>query len=448
MPLFQQKTKPVLPALTLTLTSKGQQSAHRLAFYATALLFCEVFALGAWLWGHAVLKNPTIPGLAWDLGVFWSASSVALLHGAPAAYDWELLRAAEAAGLSTSTFGPFPYPPTFLLLIYPLGKLPFGAAALVLSAGGVALYLTVLRSMLRLQAGWFLPTLAFPGVWVTLLAGQNSLFTLAAAAGALLLLRRHPIASGACIAVLCIKPQLGVLFPLFLLCQRQWTALASAAVFSILSLALSWLALGTETFLAFTHSLAMFRHVVVENGDSVLYGAPTVFGVLRTAGCSLAVSYLAHALASLLVVSTCVWLWRSRCRFALRAATLPIATMLVQPYLLYYDLAWLALPIAWLTLDCLRHGSSRSERAILVASWLVPAQAFFVVFSHTMGQWAPLVLIALLVMTAQRARQARRSETAATPDWVAATPGPIRNGGVRPSADQPPAPARSSNTGA
>lgn len=439
MPRFQQKTKPASSASTRT--PQERQSAHRLAFYAGALLFCEVFALGAWLWGYAVLKNPTIPGLAWDLGVFWSASGVALQHGAPAAYDWDLLRAAEAAGLSTSTFGPFPYPPMFLLLIYPLGKLSFGAAALVLSVGGVALYLAVLRSMLRRQAGWFLPVLAFPGVWVTLLAGQNSLFTLAAAAGGLLLLRRHPIASGACIAVLCIKPQLGVLFPLFLLCERQWTALASAALFSVLMLVLTWLALGTETFLAFAHSLAMFRHVVVENGGSVMYGAPTVFGVLRTAGCSLATSYLAHALASLLVVGTSVWLWRSRCRFALRAATLPLATMLVQPYLIYYDLAWLALPIAWLTLDCVRHGSSRVERALLVAAWLIPAQAFFVVFSHTMGQWAPLVLVALLAMSAQRARHAQRSETAATPVS-------IRNGGVRRSADRPAVPARSSNTGA
>jgi hypothetical protein len=428
MPDCPPKTKPALPAPEST--PPGRQRLQRLTLYAGALLFCEYFVFAAWLWGHYILKNPTIPALAWDLGVFWSASGVALQHGAPAAYDWDLLRAAEAVGLSTSTFGPFPYPPTFLLLIYPLGKLSFGAAMVALAAGGIALYLVVLRALLRrLQVSWLLPALAFPGVWVTLIAGQNSLFTLAAAGGALLLLRRHPVASGACIAVLCIKPQLGVLFPLFLLCERQWKALAAAAVFSIAYLALTWLALGTQTLLAFAHSFAMFRQVVVKNGDSVLYGAPTVYGLLRTAGCSVAVSYAAQALASVAVVATSVWLWRSGCRFALRAAALPLATLMVQPYLMYYDLAWLALPIALLTLDGVRHGSNRFERVVLMASWLVPAQGFLAVFSHTMGQWGLIALAALLVLTAQRARRALRGATAHASASIGAVAHPIKDAG-------------------
>ncbi|MEN3967599.1 glycosyltransferase family 87 protein, partial [Mammaliicoccus sciuri] len=83
-----------------------------------------------------------------------------------------------------------------------------------------------------LRLPWLIPALAFPGVWVTLVTGQNSLFTAAAAGAALVLLRRSPVAAGACIAMLCIKPQLGILFPLYLLCERQWRTLASAAFFS------------------------------------------------------------------------------------------------------------------------------------------------------------------------------------------------------------------------
>lgn len=397
-----QKSAQVVPAPNTR--GGGWLEGRRLLVYGGALLFLEYFVLGMWWFGHHVLQNATIPSPAWDLGVFWSASGLAIAHGATAAYDWELLRVAEAAILPPGIFGPFSYPPTFLLLIYPIGMLTFGAATVVFSVCGIALYLLVLRSVVASKRlPWLIPAVAFPGVWVAILTGQNSLFTMAAAGAALVLLRRSPIAAGACIALLCIKPQLGVLFPLFLLCERQWRALVSATCFSLLYLAVSWLVFGTETFLASARSATMFRHAIVENGGVILYGAPTVFGVLRSAGCSTMVSYAAHAASAVLVIAACVWLWRSACRFELRAAALPVATLMAQPYLIYYDLAWLALPIAWLTVDFVRHGSSRFEKAVLIAAWLVPAQGLFAVLSRQTGQWAPVVLVALLIIIVRRA---------------------------------------------
>ncbi|MGN7100591.1 glycosyltransferase family 87 protein [Ralstonia holmesii] len=376
------------------------------------------------------MQNTTIPSPGWDLAVFWSAANLAITHGATAAYDWGLLRAAEAAILPPDIFGPFSYPPTFLLLIYPIGMLSFGAATVVFSGCGIALYLGMLNKTLRsapdaLRLPWLIPAVAFPGVWVTLVTGQNSLFTAAVAGAALVLLRRSPVAAGACIAMLCIKPQLGILFPLYLLCERQWRALASAAFFSMLTLVVSWLAFGTATFVAAARSMAMFRHAIVENGGVILYGAPTVFGTLRSAGYSTTVSYAAHAGVAMLVIAVCVWLWRSTCRFELRAASLPVATLMVQPYLIYYDLAWLALPMAWLVVDFVRHSSNRFENAVLLAAWLVPAQGLFAVLSHRTGQWAPIVLVALLAIIVRRARAPQRviapheSFDAATPPVAA-----------------------------
>lgn len=405
---------------------EGWQGSRRLYVYGGALLFLEYFVLGMWWWGHHSLQNTTIPSPGWDLAVFWSAASLAMTHGATAAYDWALLRAAEAAILPPDIFGPFSYPPTFLLLIYPIGMLSFGAATVAFSGCGIALYLGMLRSTLQsvpnsLRPPWLIPAVAFPGAWVTLVTGQNSLFTAAAAGAALVLLRRSPVAAGACIAMLCIKPQLGILFPLYLLCERQWRALASAALFSVLTLAVSWLAFGTDTFVAAANSMAMFRHAIVENGGVILYGAPTVFGTLRSAGYSTTVSYAAHAGVAMLVIAACIWLWRSTCRLELRAASLPIATLMVQPYLIYYDLAWLAVPMAWLTVDFVRNGSNRLEKAVLLAAWLVPAQGLFAVLSRSTGQWAPIVLVALLAVVVQRARAPQRV-VAAHETLDAATP--------------------------
>lgn len=381
----------------------GWGSSQRALLYCGALLLCECILVSIWWWERFVLGNPGAPMFGWDFAVYWSASSVAMSHGAAAAYDWDLLRSTEASILPAGVFGPFAYPPTFLALIYPIARLSFNAALLAFSACGTVLYLTVLRSAVRLPGvSWLVPALAFPGIWVAFLAGQNSLLTLAAAGGGLVLLRRNPVAAGACIAMLCVKPQLGVLFPLMLLCARQWRALASAALFSLLYCGLVVVAFGSEVFVVFAHSLAVFRLVVAENGGSILHGAPTVFAIARVAGYSVSISYLAHALVSLIAVAIAARVWTTSSRFELRAAVFPVATILLQPYLIYYDLAWLALPIAFLTVDFVRNGCTAFEAAVLVAAWLVPVQGFIAIFFPAIGQWAPAVLVCLLVIIARR----------------------------------------------
>lgn len=373
----------------------------RICLYAATLLVLECIVIGAWWYSHAILANPTVPGMGWDFVVYWCASSLAHLHGAPAAYDWELLRAAERP-LLQNTFGPFAYPPTFLLLIYPLALLPFGLALVLFSLAGIAVYLGYLRTVIgQIHRYWFVPALAFPGVWVALIAGQNSLFTAVAAGGALWLLRRHPIAAGACIALLCVKPQLGVLFPLMLLCERRWVAFAAAAGGTALFVGLTTAALGVDVYPAFFRSMAMFREAVAVN-SGILRGAPTIFGMLRVAGIDVPLAYAVHAAVALCAVAACVWMWCGRARLALGASALVVGTLIVQPYLIYYDLAWLAIPLALLCVDMVRHGSRAWERLLLAITWLVPAQAMSPLVIGGMPQITPFVLAGLLALIVAR----------------------------------------------
>ena len=82
------------------------------------------------------------------------------------------------------------------------------------------------------------------------------------------------------------------------------------------------------------------------------------------------------------------------------------ATFLVSPYVLFYDLAWLAFPIAWLALDGLRYGWQRGERAVLAAAWLLPLLMMVQIIAHLNVQVGPLVLCSLLWMTYRRATTA------------------------------------------
>jgi hypothetical protein len=368
---------------------------QRVRLYCGALFLIECYQFSRWFWAYYVARDPAVSVLGWDFAVYWSASSLAMAHGAPAAYDWDLLKAAETSLLPAGSFGPFAYPPSFLLLIYPIAMLPVGMSLLTFLTVGAMLYLAITRwTSGPLGAWWLLPALTFPGLWVAMAAGQNSLFTLAVAGSALMLLRRHPLAAGACIAILCIKPQLGVLFPLLLLCEKRWAAIASAATCSLLYITATWFAFGTETFMASARSITLFRHAIAEN--AILSGTPTIFSIARTAGCSVQVSYFVHAIVALAALALCARLWIMRSRFELSVSAFIAASLLLQPYLLYYDLAWLALPISWLSVDFFRRGCTRSEIGLLIIAWLAPLQSFLAVPFPAMGQWTPVVLVLVL----------------------------------------------------
>ncbi len=85
--------------------------------------------------------------------------------------------------------------------------------------------------------------------------------------------------------------------------------------------------------------------------------------------------------------------------------------MLVQPYMMSYDLAWLALPIAFLIRDAKARELSRAEWATLGIAWLMPAQAFFAGVFQLPCQLAPAALVALLAMTARRQFGLAKSRT-------------------------------------
>jgi hypothetical protein len=72
----------------------------------------------------------------------------------------------------------------------------------------------------------------------------------------------------------------------------------------------------------------------------------------------------------------------------------------------FFDLAWLALPIAFLAVDMNKKGSLRCEIALLIAAWFMPAQALAARWFPFVGQWPPAVLLVVLVVLGLIVRQA------------------------------------------
>ncbi|KAF7963376.1 hypothetical protein AWV80_10325 [Cupriavidus sp. UYMU48A] len=67
-----------------------------------------------------------------------------------------------------------------------------------------------------------------------------------------------------------------------------------------------------------------------------------------------------------------VKVWQGQASMELRWAAVAAATLLITPYLWFYDLTWLGIAIAAMTVDCVRRGWMKGERELLSAAWLLP----------------------------------------------------------------------------
>lgn len=352
----------------------------------------------------------------YDFMAYWSAARLALTGRPEGAYDERLIGAVQHLVVPSAPGIIFPwhYPPTFLLPVAPLGLLPYAAALALFVIGTAALWGLLVRRVLPDRRAWIVAAAAPAGL-INLLDGQNAFLTAALAGFALLWLERRPTAAGVLIGLLAIKPHLAILFPLALLAEGRWRSIAAAAVTVVGLVLASLAAFGWETWAAFLHHLPVSEAMATLG--AVPWGtmpSPYVFAlalgvpVMAAAGLQAAVALFA---------AFCVWrAWRHKAAaFEAKAATLLAASLLVSPYLFYYDLTWAALAVAWLAMLGLKTGFARGEREILLLAWLVPAvmPSLFALMPLQLG--FPAVLLLLLVAMRRATQPAGLARLAQSP---------------------------------
>ena len=379
-------------------------NASRLKLYSgITLAIFSALAFGFIWYSNLVTSNGYT--IISDLTVFWVASHMALAGHASHAYLMPELREAVMAvdpGVK-GAFGWF-YPPTFYLVVLPLGLLPYLPAYLTFMLPTLAGYAAVVYRILP-RRETLLVLASFSGVWMNLLRGQNGFLTAAMAGMALLSLERRPVLAGVFMGLLTIKPHLALLFPVAMVAAGAWRVLFVAAASAILFMAAATMMLGMETLLAWTHSVNAARELMESNGAAYWVHMPTVFSFLRLLGTPITAAYMGHTVVALGAATVVWWVWRYCVHGPLRAAALTTATFLISPYLLEYDLTWLALPVAWMTALGTKEGWLRGEREILVAVWLLPLLSG-IIAKATSIQVGPWVLLVLLWSITRRVRLA------------------------------------------
>ncbi|VVE07617.1 hypothetical protein PCA20602_02462 [Pandoraea capi] len=401
---------------------------------AGVVMVLQWAALGAWAFSWLMSERDGaegtegMPPLGHDLRVFWTVSWITTHLGASAAFDNATLDAAQLHFFPAySELGRWLYPPTFQWLIQPLSRLSYGWVYALYVIVSVALFVVAVRRW-RVGAGWpWLVVMAFPGLWIAILAGQNSVVTLLLMTVALTYSGTSPLLAGVCAGLLVIKPQFAVLLPLWWLCARQWRALMTMAATAALCCALTLTWEGWPLWRAFFAAMSAFNVEVVQQGAGDIWHAmPTVFAAARLSGIPLPVAYALYAIVAVPSILVAAWLWAKRGPLPLRVAAAMTATLLVQPYLLYYELVWLIVPLLCLAQEDVTVGTNEGQTwlagRLQALLWLLPLQAYLAVLWTPMGQWGVVLLPALMwligwravrAIRAQRAQQASRAHNVA-----------------------------------
>ncbi len=247
-------------------------------------------------------------------------------------------------------------PPFWSLLAVPLTYLPFRVAALVFVALMAAAFAAALGIALRAFPAQrvHLPFMlliagAFSPLWQSLLSAQKTpLLLLLFTASYVLLRRGRPGSAGIVFGLAGFKPQLLLVIAASMLVRRQWRFLAgvavTACVFGTLCLALEPTTL--SQYLA-------FARLAIDQPNQPWFPLERMhcwYGFFRLLwpGAPAGKVQAATAAAGLGTLFLLIPLWRRRddtgAVFTLQWAAVIVATILVSPHLLEYDLALLLLP--------------------------------------------------------------------------------------------------------
>jgi hypothetical protein len=294
-----------------------------------------------------------------DFFAFWSFGRFAATFGS-AIYDPFSLAAYQHT-LDPALIGgyPYPYPPTFLLALIPLGMMTLPVAYFFWIVSTLSLYVfATLGRNWRSISG--LALLAAPTTLVTVISGQNGFLSAALLVGGLRCLTRWPVYGGILLGLLTYKPQFLLLLPIVLIASRNIRALVAAGVTVLFVVLISSAALGWSIWQIWISEFPAYQHLLQANQASLDHMMPTVIAGAHAIGVSASVGYTAQFFCSAVVA---VLTWRA-CKQGIGEQTIAmvaIGTIIVTPYVMIYDMPIIAAAVAidW---------KARSEASVPVKS--------------------------------------------------------------------------------
>lgn len=320
-----------------------------------------------------------------DYIAFWSAGRATLDGHIATVYDPATTRAyQELAAPGMTHFTSWVSPPTFLLISAALATLPYPIAASVFLLLGAGVYVYAARQVLR-DARALIFAVTLPAAVYHLGSVQTGLLIAGVSALALVWLDKRPLSAGALVGLLAIKPHLAILWPVMLALSGRWRAFGAAAVSTSVFVVIAGLAFGFDSYMRFAETLRTPLSFISDQRISTPAYA-SLYGILLSLGASEVIAAAAQAVSAAggMIAACVVFLRRDH---ALCGAALCAATLLVSPYLFFYDFTLLGVSAALLGAP-----RDRLELCALVLAWSAG-------LSLALGYLAPLPLCPLAAWT-------------------------------------------------
>lgn len=379
----------------------------RLRAYPLILLFVTLAAVLAYVLASEGLEDPLGKPLGTYFSPFRAGAELALQGEAAAVYQPQrLLQAQQAAIPGTDDVFLWPQPPIFLLLVLPLGLLPYLPGLIAWLALGFGSYaLALLRGLEGRTGTW--AVLAFPGAVFCALNSQTGLLATGLLTAGISQLTTRPLLAGLLLGLAGFRPELALLTCIALAAGRCWRALAAALGTLGCLVLLSLAGFGPQPWSAWWQSLPWVGEVLAE-GHLPWFKLVSFYGAARLPGLGLEAAIVLQVLASAAALAALVWAWRRDGAPArLKGAVLALAALLISPLTLAYDLVLLAPALLWLAQDGAGRGWLRGERELLAAAWALPLLGLSLA-QLTQLQLAPLLIAALMLLALHRVRGAVR----------------------------------------
>jgi hypothetical protein len=375
------------------------------------LLLCGAYSLIYFaVTAHRAMSQPI-----GDFFGLWSAGQFLLNHPAAEIYDAATLKSAQLAlGMDPGIDYPFPYPPSFMLVVAPLGLLPWPVAYLLLI--GVTLPLFIWATTGRRWRSWIgLAALVAPATTITIIAGQAGLLAAALMAGGFRLAATRPILAGVLLGLLTYKPQMGMLVPVALLAAGLWRTIAAAVATLLALVVITSLIFGISIWPAWVAGIVTYSDQFAAESSEILHLMPTVFVALSRLDVPAVVAQLAQGAAAI-VAAAVVWDCFRRGATPLAAAALMTATFLATPHAFVYDMPIIATAVLWTILDGLRSGQpfGLGERLILMLAFTAP------ITLPPTGIRFPVAVVSLILLLGLIARRCRRLHPVPAGGWLPA----------------------------
>ena len=310
---------------------------------AYPVLLWKMFHLHGWILGPGNLLSVT------DFMVFWLAGHSALQGAAAAAYVPQLHHASRSRDVGSPFRGAASLAQLarFFFVAAPLALLPYVLSFCSRVATSLAVYALVVWRIARTPLALILAC-ATPAVFINAICGQNGTLTAALMGAALLCLERRPVVTEILIGIICYKPQFGILLPIALAAGGYWRAFFAAAIACGVAVLASAFVFGANSWHEFIHYLPVTSNEILVLGINGFNKIQTIYGLMRWLGFGNGIAGMMQTGLACIAGAALFWLWRHDVPLSLKAAALPIATLLVTPHLFMYDFTLLVVSFAFL----------------------------------------------------------------------------------------------------